>query len=162
MPFQFNVRYQPFAKFWKNKYIYIKRYSVIEQQRVLKVFVFRGILCLIGWLYYTDSILSYHASICNYLQTHIMTEQQIIRLCPVLSSVKCRFSLVIIQLPNGIDPTLVRSFTVSSVTYSASPSFIHLVVCLTTGPKPLPKRALHIVRSRASSFRWEYPLLSLR
>jgi hypothetical protein len=30
----------------------------------------------------------------------------------------------------------------------------HLVVCLTTGPKPLPKRALHIVRSRASSFKW--------
>jgi hypothetical protein len=40
--------------------------------------------------------------------------------------------------------------------------FIHLVVCLTTGPKPLLKRALHIVRSRASSFKWEYPLLSLR
>ena len=40
--------------------------------------------------------------------------------------------------------------------------FIHLVVCLTTGPKPLPKRTLHIVRSRASSFKWEYPLLSLR
>ena len=31
--------------------------------------------------------------------------------------------------------------------------FIHLAVCLTTGPKPLPKRALHIVRSRASSFK---------
>jgi len=41
-------------------------------------------------------------------------------------------------------------------------SFIHLLVCLTTGPKPLPKRALHIVRSRASSFKWEYHLLSLR
>jgi len=41
-------------------------------------------------------------------------------------------------------------------------SFIHLVVCLTTGPKPLPKRVLHIVRSRASSFKWEYFLLSLR
>ena len=41
-------------------------------------------------------------------------------------------------------------------------SFIHLVVCLTTGPKPLPKWALHIVQSRASSFKWEYPLLSLR
>jgi len=41
-------------------------------------------------------------------------------------------------------------------------SFIHLAVCLTTGRKPLPKRALHIVRSRASSFKWEYPLLSLR
>ena len=40
--------------------------------------------------------------------------------------------------------------------------FIHLVVCLTTGPKRLPKRALHIVRSRASSCKWEYPLLSLR
>ena len=34
--------------------------------------------------------------------------------------------------------------------------FIHLVVCLTTGPKPLPKRALHVVRSRASSFKCEY------
>ena len=41
-------------------------------------------------------------------------------------------------------------------------SFIHSVVCLTTGPKPLPKRALHIVRSTASSFNWEYHLLSLR
>jgi len=40
-------------------------------------------------------------------------------------------------------------------------SFIQ-VVCLTTGTKPLPKRALHIVRARASSFKWEYPLLSLR
>ena len=40
--------------------------------------------------------------------------------------------------------------------------FINFLVCLTTGPKPLPKPALHIVRSRASSFKWEYPLLSLR
>ena len=37
-----------------------------------------------------------------------------------------------------------------------------LIVCLTTGPKPLPKRALHTMRSRASSFKWEYLLLSLR
>ena len=36
------------------------------------------------------------------------------------------------------------------------------VVCLTTGSKPLPKRSLHILRSTASSFKWEYPLLSLR
>jgi len=41
-------------------------------------------------------------------------------------------------------------------------SFIHSVFCLTTGPKPPPKRCLHIVRSRASSFKWEYLLLSLR
>jgi hypothetical protein len=37
-----------------------------------------------------------------------------------------------------------------------------VVVRLTIGPKLLPKRALHIVRSRDSSFRCEYPLLSLR
>jgi len=43
-----------------------------------------------------------------------------------------------------------------------SVSFIRLLVCLTTGPKPLPKPALHIVRSRASSFRWEYLFLFLR
>ena len=40
--------------------------------------------------------------------------------------------------------------------------YIHSVFCLTTGPKPPLKRFLHIVRSRASSFKWEYPLLSLR
>jgi len=40
--------------------------------------------------------------------------------------------------------------------------FIHLVVSLTTGPKPLPKPALHIVRSIASSFNWKYTPLSLR
>ena len=41
-------------------------------------------------------------------------------------------------------------------------TFIHSVFCLTTGPKPSPKRFLHIVRFRASSFKWEYPILSLR
>ena len=41
-------------------------------------------------------------------------------------------------------------------------SFIHSVFSLTTGPKPPPKRCLHIVRSRASSFKWDYLLLSLR
>jgi hypothetical protein len=34
---------------------------------------------------------------------------------------------------------------------------VYLAVCLMTGPKPLPKPALHIVRFRASSFRCEYP-----
>ena len=41
-------------------------------------------------------------------------------------------------------------------------TYYYSLVCLTTGPKPLPKRFLHIVRSKASSFKWEYPLLSLR
>ena len=36
------------------------------------------------------------------------------------------------------------------------------VICQTTGPKPLAKRFLHIVRSRASSVNSQYPLLSLR
>ena len=45
---------------------------------------------------------------------------------------------------------------------SKPPEFIHSVFCLTTGPKPRPKRCLHIVRSRASSFKWDYPLLPLR
>ena len=36
------------------------------------------------------------------------------------------------------------------------------VICQTTSPKPLPKRFLHIVRSRASSFNWQYPVLSLK
>jgi hypothetical protein len=38
---------------------------------------------------------------------------------------------------------------------------IHLAVCLKTCPNPLPKRTLHIERSRASSFKWKYLLLSL-
>jgi len=41
-------------------------------------------------------------------------------------------------------------------------SFTYFAVCLTIRPKPLPKRALHIVRSRASSFKCEYPLLFWR
>jgi hypothetical protein len=45
--------------------------------------------------------------------------------------------------------------------YSFIHSFIHSLVCLTTGSKPLPKRALHIVQSRASSFKWECLLPSV-
>ena len=45
---------------------------------------------------------------------------------------------------------------------SSSSSSSSSVICQTTGPKPLPKRFLHIVRSTASSFNWQYPLLSLR
>ena len=49
-----------------------------------------------------------------------------------------------------------------SACYFWEHSFIHSVFCLTTGPKPPPKPFLHIVRSSAFSFKWEYPLLSLR
>jgi len=67
----------------------------------------------------------------------------------------------------GYEVWIVRSwqrnllYSYSHYIYSFIHSFIQ-VVCLTTVPKPLPKRALHIVRSRASSFKWEYPLLSLK
>ena len=46
--------------------------------------------------------------------------------------------------------------------FTHSNLYIHSVFCLTKGPKPPPKRCLHIGRFRASSFKWEYPLLSLR
>jgi hypothetical protein len=36
------------------------------------------------------------------------------------------------------------------------------VICQTTGPQSLPKRFLHLMRSRASSFKVQYPLLSPR
>ena len=56
----------------------------------------------------------------------------------------------------------INSLTVQCSDSSlGSNSFIHSVFCLTTVPKPPLKRFLHIVRSRASSFKWEYPLLSL-
>jgi hypothetical protein len=54
-------------------------------------------------------------------------------------------------------------FNVIKATFLTFHSFIHsLVVSLTTGQKPLPKWSFHIVWSRASSFKWEYPLLFLR
>ena len=46
--------------------------------------------------------------------------------------------------------------------YEQSSSPPPSVICQTTGPKPLAKLFLHIVRSRASSFNSQYPLLSLR
>ena len=40
-------------------------------------------------------------------------------------------------------------------------SFIHSMVCLITGPSPLPKQVLLRVRSSASAFDFQYPLFSL-
>ena len=53
-------------------------------------------------------------------------------------------------------PGVLSSFFDSNMESSSS------VKCQTTGPKPLPKRFLHIVRSTASSFNSQYPLLSSR
>ena len=54
----------------------------------------------------------------------------------------------------------IESYTWPKMIFSSSSS--SSVICQTKGPKPLPKRFLHIVRSRASSSNWQYPLLSLR
>jgi hypothetical protein len=54
------------------------------------------------------------------------------------------------------------SYISCHVIYCIMLYYIHLIVCLMTGPKPLPKRVLHIVWSRLSSFIRENPLLSLR
>ena len=40
-------------------------------------------------------------------------------------------------------------------------SFIHSTVCLAAGPHSLPKRVLHRMRSGASSFHFQYPLVFL-
>jgi hypothetical protein len=68
--------------------------------------------------------------------------------------------------PSGFDIRTVQPvaslYTDWAIPVHPIHGFIHLVVWLTTCPKPLPKPALHIVRSRASCFRCEYPVLSLR
>ena len=46
----------------------------------------------------------------------------------------------------------VLKIIVFSRTYAKVPLFSSSVICQTTGPKPLPKRFLHLVRCRASSF----------
>ena len=59
----------------------------------------------------------------------------------------------------------MRHIILSCVAGCALPYFVTLkkmVHFIHSGSKPPPKRFLHIVRSRASSFKWEYPLLSLR
>ena len=67
--------------------------------------------------------------------------------------------LILIHVPCYL---LLYFIITKKCTISITKVFIHLVVCLTTGPKPLPKRVVHIVRSRASSFKSAYPVLSLR
>ena len=67
----------------------------------------------------------------------------------------------IIVFPQLLKHSTPLLFPLHLLMYSSSSSSSS-AICQTTGPKPLPKRLLHIVRSRASSFNWPYPLLSLR
>ena len=61
-----------------------------------------------------------------------------------------------------VQNSALRVFPFSSISSGFILTSSLSVICQTTGPKPLPKRFLHIVRSRASSFNWQYPFLSLR
>ena len=71
-------------------------------------------------------------------------------------SIRCKTHDSLFRFVVSLEPDKQKTL----LALSDSPS---TVICLTTGPKPLPKRFLHIlvVRSRASSFNWQYPLLSL-
>jgi len=101
--------------------------------------------------------------------TDIAPDTFLLRYCSIASWIRSPWLML---LSREILTFLMKGFRVSSRTWTrlrvlkflckVKSAFIHLVVCLTTGPKPLPKRALHIGRSRASSFKWEYLLLSLR
>jgi hypothetical protein len=65
-----------------------------------------------------------------------------------------------IHTPNCFEFTRPSNFRHAPLMKTDSSS--SSIICQTTGPKILPKRFLHIVRSSASSFNWQYPLLSLR
>jgi hypothetical protein len=70
--------------------------------------------------------------------------------------------LLLVRIHNTSKPATQRCQIRCHLTKGNNNWYIHsLVVCLMSGPGPLPQRALHIVKSRASYFKWEYPLLSL-
>ena len=71
--------------------------------------------------------------------------------------------MLLLAQENSIE--IVSTVTMKSLDLSLSLIVLLIYVYILsfmTGPKPPPKWALHIVQSRASSFKWEYPLLSLR
>jgi hypothetical protein len=93
-----------------------------------------------------------------FCKIHILKVNVIIFIIP--SWRKRKINLTHTQLLTKIRESKTISYNLQYETRDGL--FIHLVVCLTASPKPLPKRVLHIVRSKASSFKWEYTLLSLR
>jgi len=91
-------------------------------------------------------------------RTHGTTRGEFIGTLSVTGDLKVGFG----DQLHGDTRSITLSYFVKDRPSKIEVNSFHLVVCLTTGPMPLPKRALRIVRSKASSFKWEYPLLSLR
>jgi hypothetical protein len=101
--------------------------------------------------------------------TDIAPDAFLQRYCSIASWIRSPWLMLLLR---EILTFLMKGFRVSSRTSTrlrvlkilckVKSAFIHLVVCLTKRPKPLPKRAVHLMRSRASSFKWEYPFVSLR
>ena len=58
----------------------------------------------------------------------------------------------------ALQPNLISQFPFVTINFA----FIHSVVCLTTGPQPLPNRVLYRLRSSASSSNIQYPFFSFR
>jgi hypothetical protein len=104
--------------------------------------------------------------LCSFvLLVYIVVLDLVFYLCPSLVRVLTTFAGTVLfpllcsgkYIPNvQLYIVLLWMDTLCSSSSSSS------VICHTTGPKPLPKRFLHLMRSRASSFKWENPLLSPR
>jgi hypothetical protein len=101
--------------------------------------------------------------ICPADTVNICTGTFLPRFLPHLSeliSSKSKVNLTLFKHVGGTTPPILNYGTIWKLHDPAvypqgkSPPYIHSsVICQTTGPQPLPKRFLHLTRSRASSFK---------
>ena len=100
-----------------------------------------------------------HEDVCSYFQIKKMRNTTPLRSLP---SSRQHLYILIPLLPETVVTYRGLNRYVESSPMLKSPCrVIHSVVCLTTGPYPLPKRVFHGVRSSASSFNFQHPLISL-
>ena len=101
-----------------------------------------------------------HEDMYSYLQIKKMRNTTPLRSLP---SSRHHLHILIPLLPETVETHGGLNRYVESSPLLKSPCrVIHSVVCLTTGPYPLPKWVFHRVRSSASSFNFQHPLISLR
>jgi hypothetical protein len=98
----------------------------------------------------------------THMNTHICAHSTVISTSMFLFlGVFAKFQKATISFVTSVCLSVSRPIFVS---YIATQESIHSFISNlhTTGPQPRPKRFLHLMRSRASSFKSEYPLLSPR